>query len=405
MNRHRKPTADALEDTLPGSATPAPLDPSMAHEGKGEGHTVESVSDPEAMIALEREWERLEAFFATPLLTHNWLLSCAEGFCTEETFLLLMVRSFSRLRAAAPFVMRGGIRRRLELLGSSFTDEPGGFLFEDERALSDIIRAALALKLPLYLKGLRLASPERRILEEVLRVAGIHSLAREERLPCVRVQGRWEEFEQTISASRRSSLRRLARLAESGGKVRYEVVLPTLHNVDEYLREFFEVEASSWKSRTGTALKSYRRLGQFFRNYALLESERQRLRIFFLRLNGRAIAAQLTVVHANRLWVFKIGHDERWSWCSPGILLMQQVVRSCFDNGLEACEFLGSDESWLHIWANEFHSVVTYRIYPRAADAVVDLGADVLRLCLGRLGRKLATFRRTANRHAGEDAA
>ena len=182
-------------------------------------------------------------------------------------------------------------------------------------------------------------------------------------------------------------------MAEAKGKVEFEVAPLSSDKINDYLTELFEVEAASWKGRTGTAMKSYKSLGQFFRYYSALESERGNLRLFFLRVNGKAIAAQLTVVHANRLWVFKIGHDESWSSCSPGILLMHNVIRYCFDEGLESCEMLGSDEPWLHIWGNEVHSVLTYRIYPRTFDAVIDLTGNFANMFIYKLGKKLAKKR------------
>jgi len=106
-------------------------------------------------------------------------------------------------------------------------------------------------------------------------------------------------------------------------------------------------------------------------------AERMQLHLFFLKVDEQTVAVQFTVAHANRLWIYKVGHDEAWSWCSPGVLLMHQVVKFCFEKGMTGCEFLGSDEPWLHIWANESHTVVTYRIYSKSAKGIFDLLCDL----------------------------
>ncbi len=380
----------AIESVLTPDAAAAAPAPTSHAEARKDGWNTLYCTRAEQLADVSGEWERMERLFGTPVLTHNWFLSCAEAFASCGIASVVLVQSFRELRAIAPLSVRGVIRKRLEVLGSSITDEPGGFLFTDQRSLDELFKAVLDQKMTLFLKCLRFRSPETRSLEAAARSNGMRFLIQEERLPWVAVTGSWEEFERTISSSRRSSLRRLQRLAESKGTVEYEVVVPPPESVATYLEELYEVEASSWKSRTGTALKTYEELGRFFRNYSVAEAKRQALRLFFLRVNGKTIAAQLTVVHANRLWVFKIGHDESWSWCSPGILLMHRVVRYCFEQGLEACEFLGHDEPWLHIWANDFHPLVTYRVYPHLGDAILDLGYDFIRMCFYRFGKSSA---------------
>jgi CelD/BcsL family acetyltransferase involved in cellulose biosynthesis len=129
----------------------------------------------------------------------------------------------------------------------------------------------------------------------------------------------------------------------------------------------------------GTAMKTHPTLSKFFRNFAKLTSEQGRLHLFFLKVGDQNVAVQFTMVYANRLWIYKIGFDEDWAWCSPGILLMNKVVKYCFENDLERCEFLGHDESWLHIWANGFRELISYKIYPKTLTGKLVKLSDRLR--------------------------
>ncbi len=365
---------------------------------------IEFIDNVERIRQVRREWVNLELSFGTPLLTHNWFLSLADAIGSREQPEILLVRRGGEIKAIAPLAYRGRFQKRLEILGSSVTNEPGGVLYTDERSLEQLWETVCDMHVPVFLKGMRFGSPEIRALERAIRSRGIRSLVREERLPWVATKGKWEEFEKRLSSSRRSSFRRLQRLAESKGRVEFEVKVPGPESVDEYLSELFSVEASSWKGRTRTAMKSYEELGTFFRRYSRLEAGEGRLRIFFLKINGITVAGQLTAVHSNRLWIFKIGHDEAWSWCSPGILLMNRVIRYCFDSGLEGCEMLGSDESWLHIWADESHTVVTYRIYPRTLSAMLDLWTDAAGICSKKITTRLAKRRGRKRTDAQENA-
>lgn len=64
----------------------------------------------------------------------------------------------------------------------------------------------------------------------------------------------WRDVEARISANRRSDLRRERKHAGKLGEVRFEVVIADEGNVNRYLEEFYRVEASGWKARSGTAI-------------------------------------------------------------------------------------------------------------------------------------------------------
>ncbi len=353
---------------------------------------VEFVGSRENLFLLEKDWFRLEEKFTSPLQSHEWFFSGATAFCPPYELKIGVVRHGSvgresdrGLEAIAPLGVRKEWIRKLEVLGTTILTEEGSFLFQDEGALTELVDAVIRLRMPVFLRRVRIRSEEARIWEREISSRGLRCLVREERLPWVAVRGKWEEFERQMSSSRKSSFRRLLRLAEAKGEVRFDVVVPTVEDLDRYLKEAFEVEASSWKGRRGTAMKLDPRLGDFFREYARRAASVGELYIFFMRVDGKAIAAELTTVRAGRLWILKIGHDEAWSWCSPGILLMNHVVKYCFEKGLEACEFGGTDEPWLHIWANETHSAWTYRIYPGSLLGLVKLVIDLLHMTLDKI--------------------
>ncbi len=354
---------------------------------------IEFIEDPKGLMSLAGEWNELEKSFDTPILSYEWFSACTKAFCPPGELKMIIHRSGGELDAIAPLGTFGKSSARLEVLGTSIVREPGGFLYKDAEALEEVIQAALKLRLPLFLKGFNIASPEAEILEREIGSGGLGAMVREERIPWVRIQGSWEDFEKSISSSRRSSFRRLKRLAEAKGEVRFEAAVPTADDVDKYLDEAFAVEASSWKGRKGTAMQSYRQLGEFFREYARKIVEAGKLHLFFLRVDGVAVAMGLTALHSNRLWVFKVGYDEAWSWCSPGILLMHQMVRYCFEHKLYSCEFLGADESWLHIWANESHSLATYRVYPGTLGGRMRIAGEFLQMSVNKVNTVISTRR------------
>jgi len=140
--------------------------------------------------------------------------------------------------------------------------------------------------------------------------------------------------------------------------------------------ELVRVEATGWKARNGSSLSQRQHMRQFFLRYATLAATSGVLRFSFLDVNAKAVAAQLSVEYADRLWVLKIGYDEAWSRVSPGWQLMAETVRYAFERKLKSFEFLGSDEPWLHRWETEARELSTLAAYPATIPGMYGLATD-----------------------------
>lgn len=325
------------------------------------------ITNSGSIIQKSKEWDELASAFATPLLASDWFISAAKAFCPPNKLLMLTLKSESRFKAIIPLCLKGRLLSHLEFVGSSTLREPGGVLFDNRESLKTLIQIVLNAKKSLILKRLYKSSPEVSILNRELKTRPFRYTVHEERIPYVDTTGDWEKFRKNkISSSRRSGFRRMYKKAAKKGELRFEVVTPGEDDLDSYLQEAYRIEAANWKGRMGTAVKTHASLRKFFRYYSERTAKKGNLHLFFLKAGEENIAVQITVIHSNRLWIYKIGYDEEWSWCSPGTLLMHNVVRFCFENNLESCEFLGYDEQWLHIWATGFHDLVSFGIYPKS---------------------------------------
>ena len=79
---------------------------------------------------LRDEWDGLAASFATPLLDHDWFLSCAEAFQTGSSLCVLTVRKGGALVGAAPLVRESTpTGRRVAMLGASKLYDPTGWIY------------------------------------------------------------------------------------------------------------------------------------------------------------------------------------------------------------------------------------------------------------------------------------
>lgn len=345
----------------------------------------EVVASAAALERLEPAWNDLAERFANPLLQHEFYMAAARAFCPPQTLSIVTLRRNRELLAAAPLCDIGG---RLELLGGRFLGEPSGLLYRDDTALALLADALLGLRRPLLLARLDAAGAEAARFAGLMRGRALCSQRATPGSPWLPITGDWHAFEAGLTSRRRNSLRRAQRRAEAIGEPRYEIIAPGPAAAAERFDDILRVEAAGWKGRGGTALEHDAALRRFFRLYSQAAAARGLLRLGFLRLDERIVAIQIALVHARRLWVLKIGYDESFAACSPGVLLMHAMVQRAFVERLEAVEFLGHCEPWLRLWTERAHDYVGFRAYPFSLAALAALGRDLTGLVLRRAGRR-----------------
>ncbi len=336
----------------------------------------------EQLPGLKNSWRELEHRFNTPLLTFEWFSAAAESFSHPDEIEIHFVEDEGKVTAIAPLGKKASFPTLSELIGSSILCEPGGFLYSSLPAFQSLLNSIFESNQSLFFKGLPLEGPESTQLLELADKESYRIYQQIEKIPKVEMQGNWDEFEsQHLSSSRRSSFRRLHKKAVQHNRLplTLEIVPATPETFDSLLLDFIEIEAESWKGRTRTAVLYHTTTHHFFRTYGKKRHEEGEFLFFFLKSGDKRVAGQFTEVYANRLWIYKIGHREGWQFCSPGILLMNEVVKFSFLSGHTSCEFLGSNERWLHIWANAIDYRLTLWMYPKTWIGKVGRARDLAR--------------------------
>ena len=340
-------------------------------------YQVDIVRTRSALAALASEWDALAMAIGLPTLGHAWVVCCATTLYHEHELHIVTVRLGGALAGAAPLVTRvraGGVR--LELIGVSHLHEPSGLLYDTNDALEALVRAIVATRLPVMLARIPAQSPVIARWRAVGSGCGAVVVVPVAGCVATPITSAWAEYHARLSSSRRYVLRRARRRTEEAGLVTVRLQQPRPDDVERLFAEFVTVESASWKSRHGSSLKERDGLRRFFLSYATAAAQAGGLRFAALDVDGTAIAAQLSVEYAARLWVLKIGYDESWSRCSPGWQLLGETMRDAFERRLEAYEFLGSDESWLHGWITEPRDFSVLVWYPWSWRGVHGFVAD-----------------------------
>jgi CelD/BcsL family acetyltransferase involved in cellulose biosynthesis len=160
-----------------------------------------------------------------------------------------------------------------------------------------------------------------------------------------------EAFLGTLQARFRANVRRRRKKLEEKGRVTFERVEGGAELM-ERLEEGFLLEASGWKGRRGTAMAQDPATRGFYMELARNAAYEGTLALYFLRLDRRPVAFHFGLQRDGRYLLLKPGYDEGLKECSPGQLLMEEVVRDLVGRGVREFDFLGPDMVWKRDWTD-----------------------------------------------------
>jgi len=368
------------------------------------GYKVDVLTQVCEMRAVAPDWDLLAVGAGSPLLGANWFLACAETLCAESDLRVVVVRSQGRICAVAPLVVvrRDGIER-LELLGVSVLYEPAGFLYDSVESLHHLVSMIVSLRMPTVLARIPAESPIASKFNELTRYRGVVLSRRTASAAYVRTKGGWEEYFQSISGQRRYDYQRKRKRTERLGQVSVRIECPDSRaDLSLMLEEVFRVEGAGWKARSGSALLSNERVRKFIARYSEMARDQGTLLVCFLEVKGSPIATILGIQYGQRFWVLKIGYDEEWARCSPGIQLTMETIRYAFEQGLETYEFLGSEERWQAMWPRHRHELLSLVLYPMSVQGCMGLSRDLQRFVMKRVQRTFGNFYHWTSSHVSE---
>jgi hypothetical protein len=131
-----------------------------------------------------------------------------------------------------------------------------------------------------------------------------------------------------------------------------------------HLGEFANLEASGWKGRAGSAIKNSPNRMAFYDALTRRLGALGWLQWFFLRAEGKVIAAKLNVKFGKSLVMCKIAYDEAYARYSPGNLLMEQDIEYARQSRTIERIDLVADAEWLAHRNPQMDSYFHVRLYP-----------------------------------------
>jgi len=321
---------------------------------------VEEHHSLEAFSSLEAEWNALvERSGAVPFARHENIDAWIRSFAPGASLVILTARDGrGRLVAALPLLLERAFFCGLpvrQLVSTANTHssrfdlvalEPraAGRAFVKhllERPDWDVLRI---IDIPEDGAGFQIqaAAAERGL------PVGVWESARS---PYLTFPSSFEDLLATKSPLFRANLRRRRRQLEKRGVLSVERVTGG-DCLAERLEEGFALERRGWKGLQGSAMSQSPETRAFYRAVAGEAARRGHLSLFFLRLDGAAIGFHFGLVHDRVYYVPKLAYDESLTKCSPGLVLLEEVIKDGIARGLLGYDFLGDEAEWKNKWSS-----------------------------------------------------
>ncbi|MHB1845883.1 MAG: GNAT family N-acetyltransferase [Deltaproteobacteria bacterium] len=316
------------------------------------GMRVEVVSTRPRWMELRGAWGALVdgAAQPTPMMTHEWFTAFLDNFAPEKRLHVVMAFRGAEPVGGAPLVWEHrwfhGIPHTVLTSLSNEHSQRFDVLAEGPEVV-ELMWAHLS-SLPgwdlLELKDVPAGGS----------AEGFTTMANHEGWDI----GRWESMRTpyvplasplVIGSKLRQNLRRRRRKLEEVGPVQL-VENEGGPGLDELLEEGLALEAAGWKGEAGTAISCQPATRGFYRELARAAASRGWLALHGLRAGERLVAFQFGLRHSGRYFLPKPAYDEELGACSPGQLLMEEMLQRCRERGLSEFDFLGPSMPWKRDW-------------------------------------------------------
>lgn len=322
---------------------------------------VSEVRDRAAFMRLEAEWNALvHATRDEPFYRHEWFRIWLDSFAPNARLRVMLAHDENnRLVAALPLVEERNLMMGVPVrsLASASNDHTPRF----DLLAEDGVKAAEAFMEHLRRDGgwdvlhLNSVPPEGhawRLYGTAVKDGNPTGTWQGDNSPYLDLPATHDEMQKRLDTKFKANLRRRHKKLAERGTVTVERVSggPELA---KYLEEGYAVESSGWKGRAHTAMSQDPQVARFYSELASFTAEEGSLALYFLRVDGKPVAFHYGLAYGSTYYLLKPGYDEDFKECSPGQLLMDEVVQSCIDGGLAGFDFLGPDMPWKRDWADQ----------------------------------------------------
>ncbi len=335
------------------------------------------VGGVEIIEKLSAEWTRLceEGESNEPFFRPEWFLAFVDNF--EKEILLITIRKGGKLRAVLPLVrkretLHGVPVRKLCAVFNLQSQRFDLIHTPDETEKADILKILwneIKLQPKWDVFETRLV-PKTSWLNDLLGIAGGQNrktgIWKMDGAPFIVLPQGGDKEElinehfSSLKKHFRQDLKRRSRRLQELGKVEF---VASREYSPELMRKYFELEAQSWKGRSGTAAVCDARSQKLHEDFARAVADQNALFIYELKLDGKTIAMGINIKYARQTIFWKTSFDENYARYSPGHLVIQEFLGDCIRNGSTELDMLSPATDYKKVWTSNEREHFAFYIF------------------------------------------
>lgn len=180
----------------------------------------------------------------------------------------------------------------------------------------------------------------------------------------------FEAYRTGLGRNFRSNLNKAANKLAKLADVEYQFMRGADAAVAD-LERLVAVEASNWKGQAGSSIASDPATIAFYERVVRNLAHAGWLEWHFLKADGKTIAGNLCVRFADSVVLWKLGYDEQYANCSPGGMLMQELLKRACETRDTREVNLTTDQPWYSNWQMVYRDYFNVTIVKRSPLALL----------------------------------
>lgn len=287
---------------------------------------------------VENVWSKSveESQTATFFQTFEWQKNWWDHFGKGKLW-LLEIKEGEELIGLASFEERDGILNFLgtnKVLDGELVTDYGDIVAKqgkEEECWGQILGF---FEIPKDLHFLREESPSLEVLRSFNGKIEVEDVA-----PYLELPATWEEYLASLSRKSRHELRRKMRKFENVGLSRTCLSQNYHGDVAEFFTLFKQTSGEKREFLTT-------QMGEFFKSLGEIFIPKNMLKLCFLELNGRRLAATISFVFKNETLLYNSGFDREFTPLVPGLILKALLIKSSIEERRKRFDFLRGQERY-----------------------------------------------------------
>jgi CelD/BcsL family acetyltransferase involved in cellulose biosynthesis len=201
-------------------------------------------------------------------------------------------------------------------------------------------------------------------------------------------QHSWESYIATLGGEHRHNFRRRLRSLAKTFDVRFEYAVSEKER-HEALASLVALHNMRWRGRGGSNALYTPALWSFHEELSRLALQRGWLRLFVLRLDGRAAASLYGFIYNRTFYFYQQGFDPRYAKRSLGLVMTGLTIEGAIKEGAEEYDFLRGEEEFKFLWARQKRELRRLDLYPPTMTGWLHKQALERNRAARRMARKL----------------